>query len=320
MSPSPRLALRRCSGSGSPRVFARTNFTPTPCRSPAFPCWRPSPARSTTTISLFFGGASRRSALGNSSTPIRARLALLALLGLVAASWAKLTGFLLTGPMASAVIAYLMWRGRLAVAVDCRGARVLRAGRHTIFVFMFKLWQPDAGDAGADRAASRRRARRRLGRSAAQIFSRLSRLFRRRLRRRLDAGARRPQRLQLCHAGDSRGGARLCALGIALSLRRLWRRQETALDVVVIAGSWRSPSTFAIHVTYQLRSPSRDRLADGRLSALLPAARRDRAAGRPVARSPRSKRRAGATRCWRFLVAGPVDLPRLRCAARLMKL
>ena len=42
-----------------------------------------------------------------------------------------------------------------------------------------------------------------------------------------------------------------CALaGIALSLRRLWRRRETALDIVVIAGAFALAATFAIHVTY----------------------------------------------------------------------
>ena len=42
-----------------------------------------------------------------------------------------------------------------------------------------------------------------------------------------------------------------CALaGLALSLRRLWRRQETALDVVVIAGAAALAATFAIHVGY----------------------------------------------------------------------
>lgn len=42
-----------------------------------------------------------------------------------------------------------------------------------------------------------------------------------------------------------------CALaGLALSLRRLWRRQESVLDVVVMAGALAIAATFAIHVTY----------------------------------------------------------------------
>ena len=42
-----------------------------------------------------------------------------------------------------------------------------------------------------------------------------------------------------------------CALtGIALSLRRLWRRQDTALDVVVIAGTIALVTTFSIHIPY----------------------------------------------------------------------
>jgi lysylphosphatidylglycerol synthetase-like protein (DUF2156 family) len=42
-----------------------------------------------------------------------------------------------------------------------------------------------------------------------------------------------------------------CALaGGVLSLRRLWRRQETALDVVIVAGALALAATFAIHVSY----------------------------------------------------------------------
>lgn len=42
-----------------------------------------------------------------------------------------------------------------------------------------------------------------------------------------------------------------CAgVGLTLSLRRLWRRQETALDVIVGAGALAIGATFAIHVTY----------------------------------------------------------------------
>jgi len=38
--------------------------------------------------------------------------------------------------------------------------------------------------------------------------------------------------------------------GVALSLRRLWRRQESTLDVVVIAGTIALAATFAVHVIY----------------------------------------------------------------------
>jgi len=45
--------------------------------------------------------------------------------------------------------------------------------------------------------------------------------------------------------------ALVCALGGAVvSLRRLRRHEETALDVVVIAGFYAIAATFAIHVTY----------------------------------------------------------------------
>jgi hypothetical protein len=42
-----------------------------------------------------------------------------------------------------------------------------------------------------------------------------------------------------------------CALaGIALSMRRVLRVQETALDVIVVAGALSIAGTFAVHVTY----------------------------------------------------------------------
>jgi hypothetical protein len=45
--------------------------------------------------------------------------------------------------------------------------------------------------------------------------------------------------------------ALVCAFaGIGLSLRRLWCRRETALDIVVIAGAVALAVTFAIHVGY----------------------------------------------------------------------
>ena len=46
-------------------------------------------------------------------------------------------------------------------------------------------------------------------------------------------------------------GSLACAgAGIALSLRRLWRREEAALDVVVLCGTVAIAATFAIHVVY----------------------------------------------------------------------
>ena len=42
-----------------------------------------------------------------------------------------------------------------------------------------------------------------------------------------------------------------CALaGVAVSSRRLWRRTDTALDVVVCAGALALIATFAVHIGY----------------------------------------------------------------------
>jgi hypothetical protein len=48
--------------------------------------------------------------------------------------------------------------------------------------------------------------------------------------------------------------ALLCALaGIALSLRRLWHGKETALDVIVIAGTLAIMTTLAMHIGFSYR-------------------------------------------------------------------
>ena len=61
----------------------------------------------------FFGGALATLGIWQLVATDRGGWLALALVGVVAAAWAKLTGLVLTGAMVSAVIAYLMWRGRL---------------------------------------------------------------------------------------------------------------------------------------------------------------------------------------------------------------
>jgi hypothetical protein len=62
-------------------------------------------------------------------------------------------------------------------------------------------------------------------------------------------------------------GALLCAAaGAVLSLRRLWQRRETVLDVVVIAGALSLALTFVLHV----RHGYADHLATGWLEEAYP--------------------------------------------------
>ena len=61
----------------------------------------------------FFGGAVATFGAWQLIATGRDGWLVLALCGVVAAAWAKLTGLVLAGGMVSAVIAYLLWRQRL---------------------------------------------------------------------------------------------------------------------------------------------------------------------------------------------------------------
>ena len=198
----------------------------------------------------FLGGAVATLGAWQLVATDRAGWLAVALFGLIAASWAKLTGLLLTGAMLGAVIAYLLWRQRLRWSLLAADRARVRARRRAIHYIRRAIRQPDAADAGADRAAARRRPHRRLGRPAAQIFPAYIVYFV--IAFVADWMPTLGERNVLQYSMLAIPVAALgCALaGIALSLRRLWRRQETALDVVVIAGTIALVATFAIHVTY----------------------------------------------------------------------
>jgi hypothetical protein len=174
----------------------------------------------------------------------------LALAGVVAAGWAKLTGLLLTTAMMSAVMTYLLWRKRLpwlwlvaAVAV-----LALAATPYLEFILSYGSATPQtpaqiALIADGARAAGWADLPRQsfpgyflyfIGAFIADWMPTL--------------GARNPLNYAMLIIPVA---ALLCALGGGIvSLRRLWRRQETALDVVVVAGFYAIAATFAIHVTY----------------------------------------------------------------------
>ena len=108
-----------------------------------------------------------------------------------------------------------------------------------------------------------------------------------------------------------------CALaGIALSLRRLWRRQETALDVVVVAGTLALAATFAIHVSYSYgRHVATGWLMDAYPRYYLPLAAIVPLAGLSLLAAVEAPRWRAALLA--FLIAGPVHLSPVRRAARL---
>jgi hypothetical protein len=173
-----------------------------------------------------------------------------ALIGLIAASWAKLTGLLLIGAMLGAVIAYLLWRQRLSwsALIPIALAFALAAAPYIIYAVQYgsptpqtpaqiALLQDGARTAGwADLP--------RKSFPAYIVYFVIAFVA--------DWMPALGERNVLQYSMLAIPVAALgCALaGIALSLRRLWRRQDTALDVVVVAGTVALVATFAIHVTY----------------------------------------------------------------------
>jgi hypothetical protein len=173
-----------------------------------------------------------------------------ALAGVIAASWAKLTGLLLSGAMLGAVIAYLLWRRRLhlSLLVPIALAFALAAAPYIIFVVQYGSPTPQTPAQIALLADNARAAGwTDLPRNSfpgyfvyfiiAFIADWMPALG--------DRNALQYSMLTIPVAALG------CALaGIALSLCRLWRRQDSALDVVVIAGTVALVATFAIHIPY----------------------------------------------------------------------
>jgi hypothetical protein len=173
-----------------------------------------------------------------------------ALAGVIAASWAKLTGLLLSGAMLGAVIAYLLWRRRLhlSLLVPIALAFALAAAPYIILVVQYGSPTPQTPAQIALLADNARAAGwTDLPRNSfpgyfvyfiiAFIADWMPALG--------DRNALQYSMLTIPVAALG------CALaGIALSLRRLWRRQDSALDVVVIAGTVALVATFAIHIPY----------------------------------------------------------------------
>jgi hypothetical protein len=173
-----------------------------------------------------------------------------ALLGLIAASWAKLTGLLLTGAMLGAVIAYLMWRQRLSwsALMPIALAFALAAAPYIIYAMQYGSPTPQTPaqiallQDGARTAGWADLPRKSFPAYIAYFVIAFVSDWMPAL------GERNVLQYSMLAIPVAALG---CALaGIALSLRRLWRRQDTALDVVVLAGTVALVATFAIHVTY----------------------------------------------------------------------
>jgi hypothetical protein len=198
----------------------------------------------------FLGGAVAMLGAWQLVATSRAAWFAVALIGVIIASWAKLTGLLLTGTMMSAVIAYLLWRKRLRWTwlVPAALAFALAAAPYVVYVAQYGSPTPNtpaqialltdgaraAGWADLPRKSFPAYAVYFVGAFMADWMPTL--------------GERNVFQYVMLALPVA---ALLCAFsGIALSLRRLWRREETTLDVVIIGGTLAIVAMFAIHITY----------------------------------------------------------------------
>ena len=174
----------------------------------------------------------------------------LALLGVVAAGWAKLTALLLSAGFVECAMVYLLWRRQVAWTwVFAAGfAIAIAALPYLIFIWQYGSPTPQtpaqiALIADGARAAGWTDLPRKsfpgyliyfIGAFVADWMPAL--------------GARSGFNYAMLVVPATALG---CALsGAALSLRRLLRNDETPLDVVVTAGTIAIAATFAVHVTY----------------------------------------------------------------------
>jgi hypothetical protein len=174
----------------------------------------------------------------------------LALAGVIAASWAKLTGLLLTAPMLGGVLAYLVWRRRLSWswALAAAAVFVVAAAPYLEFMLRYGSSTPEtpaqlALISDGARAAGWTALPRKSFAGYAVYFVVA---FIAEWMPTLD------DRSILNYAMLVIPVATMifATAGIALSARRLWRRTDSPLDVLVACGALAIAATFIIHVVY----------------------------------------------------------------------
>ena len=198
----------------------------------------------------FLGGALVTLGLWQLVSTGRDRWLALALVGAVVAGWAKLTGLLLSGAMVSGVIAYLLWRRRLPWIWTLAALLVFVLAAVPYFEFILHYGSPTP-ETPAQLALLKDGARitgwAELPRKSFPAYvvyfiivfiaEWMPTLTPRSLLNYATLAI--PVAALVCAGG-----------GMALSSWRLWRRRESALDVVVLSGAAAIGVTFAIHVCY----------------------------------------------------------------------
>jgi hypothetical protein len=174
----------------------------------------------------------------------------IALAGVIAAAWAKLTGLMLAGGMVAATLAYLLCRGRLPWrwTIAAALAFALAAAPYLLFIAQYGSPTPDTPaqialiEDGARAAGWADLPRKSFAGYAAYFVVAFVADWMPTL------AARSVFNYAMLAIPVA---ALLCALsGVSLSARRTWQRNETALDVVVVAGTLALAATFAVHIGY----------------------------------------------------------------------
>jgi len=229
----------------------------------------------------------------------------LALGGMVVAAWAKLTGLMLTGVMVGAVVAYLIWRKRLpwSWTIAAVLAFLIAAAPYLVYIVQYGNPTPQTpAQIALIRDGARAAGWAELPRKSFAVYAGYF------------AAAFVADWMPTLGARGFLNYAALavpvlalgCALaGLALALRRLWRRQEAALDIVVISGALALAATFALHLVYSYgRHLATGWLMDAYPRYYLPLAAIVPLAGLSLVATVESPRRRAALLA--FLVGGPI--------------
>ncbi len=173
-----------------------------------------------------------------------------ALVGLIAAGWAKLTGLVLTTALLGGVFVYAAWRGRLRVVTVLFAVAAVAIASLPYLVFILSYGSPTP-ETPAQHALIVESAREtgwadlpRLSFPGYLVY--FTYCFVRDWMPALEDRSALNYAMLLVPAATL-----VCAaIGIGLALRRLVKTKESAIDVIVVAGTLAIAVTFAIHVTY----------------------------------------------------------------------
>ena len=198
----------------------------------------------------FVGGAVTMLAASQLAETGRRTWLALALLGMVAAAWAKLTGLLLSGGLIAMTCLYLVWRGRMnwRWLVPALAAFAIAAAPYAIYLAEYGSPVPNTPaqiallEGGARAAGWADLPRKSFPGYVAHFVGMFI----------SDWLPTLSTRSAFHYAMLAIPVAALAcaAAGFVVSLRRLWRRKETALDVIVIGGMVTIAVTFGIHIMY----------------------------------------------------------------------